>query len=55
LARSLGKTEIGALIAGKINKAVLANAARVNLKPNLLSVMLFSFPPWFSFPQSAFS
>jgi hypothetical protein len=43
LRRSFGKTEIGALIAGKINKAALANPARVNLNPKLLSVMLFSF------------
>jgi len=40
---SFGKTEIGALIAGKTNKATLASPARVNFKPTLLSVMLFSF------------
>jgi len=43
LRRSFGKTEIGALIAGKTNRATLANPARVNLNPKLLSVMLFSF------------
>jgi len=43
LRRSFGKTEIGALIAGKTNKAVLAKPARINLNPTLLSVMLCSF------------
>jgi hypothetical protein len=43
LRRSFGKTEIGELIAGKTNKATLASPARVNLKPTLLTVMLFSF------------
>jgi len=40
---------MGALMAGNTNKAALANAARLNLNPKLLGVMLFSFPPWFSF------
>ena len=49
MARSFGKTEIGALIVGKINKAVLANAARVSFNAKLLGVILFSFPPWSPF------
>ena len=40
---SFGKTEIGALIAGKTNKAALANPARINLNARLLGDMLFSF------------
>ena len=41
--RSFGKTEIGALIAGKTNKTALASPARVNLNPKLLGAMFFSF------------
>jgi len=43
---------MGALMAGNTNKAALANAARLNLKPKLLGVMVvllsafgFSFSP----------
>jgi len=40
---SFGKTEIGALVAGKTNKAALANPATINLNAKLLGDMLFSF------------
>ena len=42
---SFGKTEIGALIAGKTSKGMLARPTRINLNPEL-SVMSFSFR-WF--------
>jgi len=40
LRASFGKTDIGALIAGKTNKTALANPARANLNPKLLGAML---------------
>jgi hypothetical protein len=51
LRRSFGKTEIGALIAGKTNKAALANPARITLDAKLFgdmlcSLLLFAFR-WF--------
>jgi hypothetical protein len=39
---SFGKTEIGALIAGKTSKAALATPARINLKAKLFADMVFS-------------
>ena len=49
--RSFGKTEMGALIAGKTNKAALANPARITLDAKLFgdmlcSLLLFAFR-WF--------
>jgi hypothetical protein len=49
LRRSFGKAAMGALIAGETNKAALTSAAKVSVNLKLLSVILFSFPPWFSF------
>ena len=37
--RSFGKTEMGALIAGKTNKAALANPARITLDAKLFGDM----------------
>jgi hypothetical protein len=41
LTSSFGKTAIGALIAGKTNKAELANPAMASLNPKALSLMVF--------------
>jgi hypothetical protein len=42
LARSFGKSDRGALVAGKTSRTVLANPAMMILDPRYLNLMAFS-------------
>jgi hypothetical protein len=41
-ARSFGKSDSGALVAGKTSRTVLANPAMISVDPRFLSLIAFS-------------